>query len=88
MTTILVIDDDLQIRRLLRLFLEKHQFAVYEADSAEAGLRQFAGAKPDIVLLDLGLPDMDGRQVLQGIRERGGTPVIIVSVREIGRAHV
>ncbi|MFH2115327.1 MAG: response regulator transcription factor [Spirochaetota bacterium] len=82
MTTILVIDDDLQIRRLLRLFLEKNQFAVYEADSAEAGLRQFAGAKPDIVLLDLGLPDLDGRQVLKGIRERGGTPVIIVSVRD------
>ena len=82
MTSILVIDDDLQIRRLLKLFLEKNQFDVYEADSAEAGLRQFAGARPDIVLLDLGLPDMDGRQVLKGIRERGGTPVIIVSVRD------
>ena len=64
------------------LFRSKHQFAVHEADSTEAGLRQFAGTKPDIVLLDLGLPDMDGRQVLKAIRERGGTPVIIVSVRD------
>jgi two-component system KDP operon response regulator KdpE len=82
MTPILVIDDELQIRRLLRLCLEKNEFVVYEADSGAEGLRQFAGVKPDLVILDLGLPDMDGRQFLHEVRERGDTPVIVLSVRD------
>lgn len=82
MTPILVIDDELQIRKLLRLFLEKNGFLVFEAETGAEGLRQFAGAKPELVILDLGLPDMDGHRVLAGIRERGGTPVIVLSVRD------
>jgi len=82
MTPVLIIDDEIQIRRLLRLFLEKNGFLVYEAESGAEGLNRYAGAKPDIVLLDLGLPDMDGRQVLQEIRARGDTPVIVLSVRD------
>lgn len=82
MTQVLVIDDEMQIRRLLRLFLEKNEFAVHEAADGAEGMNAFAGVKPDIVLLDLGLPDMDGRQVLQGIRSRGDTPVIVLSVRD------
>ncbi len=82
MTQALVIDDEVQIRRLLRLFLEKNEFTVREAADGADGLNAFAGFKPDIVLLDLGLPDMDGRQVLQSIRDRGDTPVIILSVRD------
>lgn len=82
MTPVLIIDDELQIRRLLRLYLEKNDYLVFEADSGAEGLRQFAGVKPEIVLLDLGLPDMDGRDVLKAIREWGATPVIILSVRD------
>ncbi len=82
MTPVLVIDDDPQIRRLLSLYLEKNGFLVVEADSCAEGLRQFAGTKPGIVLLDLGLPDGDGRETLRSIRERGDTPVIVLSVRD------
>lgn len=82
MTPVLVIDDEVQIRRLLKLYLEKNDFLVFEAESGAEGLRQFMGAKPEIVLLDLGLPDMDGRQLLQEIRARGATPVIVLSVRD------
>jgi len=82
MTPVLVIDDELQIRRLLRLCLEKNEFVVFEAATGADGLRQFAGVKPDLVILDLGLPDMDGRQLLHEIRARGETPVIVLSVRD------
>lgn len=82
MTPVLVVDDDLQIRKLLRLYLEKNDFSVFEADSCAEGIRQFTGVKPGLVLLDLGLPDGDGRELLKAIRERGDTPVIVVSVRD------
>jgi len=82
MIPVLVIDDEIQIRKLLRLYLEKDGFAVSEADSCALGLSQFFGIKPGIVLLDLGLPDGDGREILRSIRERGDTPVIILSVRD------
>jgi two-component system, OmpR family, KDP operon response regulator KdpE len=82
MTPVLVIDDEVQIRKLLRLYLEKNDFSVSEAGSCAEGMSQFTGIKPGIVLLDLGLPDGDGREMLQAIRERGDTPVIILSVRD------
>lgn len=81
MIPVLVVDDEIQIRRLLRLYLEKEGYAVFEADTCEEGLRQFNALKPGIVLLDLGLPDGDGRELLQAVRKRGDTPVIILSVR-------
>ncbi len=81
MIPVLVVDDEVQIRRLLRLYLEKEGYAVFEADTCEEGLRQFNALKPGIVLLDLGLPDGDGRELLQAVRKRGDTPVIILSVR-------
>lgn len=82
MTPVLVIDDEIQIRKLLRLYLEKNGFAVAEADTCAEGMNQFSGVKPGIVLLDLGLPDRDGREMLKYIRDRGDTPVIILSVRD------
>ena len=81
MTRVLAVDDDTQIRRLLRISLEKHGFQVYEAASGEDGLRTLMGVKPDIVLLDLNLPDLDGREVLRLLREWSTTPVIVLSVR-------
>jgi two-component system KDP operon response regulator KdpE len=82
MTPVLVVDDELQIRRLLRLYLERNGFTVFEATSCAEGKNQFIGVKPSLVLLDLGLPDGDGREVLRTIRDRGDTPVIVLSVRD------
>ena len=81
MTRIVAVDDDLQIRRLLRISLEKHGFQVFEAASGDDGLRTVMGVKPDIVLLDLNLPDLDGGEVLRSLREWSAIPVIVLSVR-------
>ena len=81
MTTVVVVDDEVQIRRLLRVSLETQGFTVHLAATGEEGLRLVQGRKPDIVLLDLGLPDRDGADVLSGLREWSSVPVIILSVR-------
>jgi two-component system KDP operon response regulator KdpE len=80
--TALVIDDEPQIRRLLRVTLEANGLRVLDAPTGEEGLLQTAQSKPDVVLLDLGLPDMDGAEVLRRIREWSQVPVIILSVRD------
>ncbi len=61
----LIIDDEVQIRRLLRLVLEGENYKVHEAETGQQGLMEIATRKPDVVLLDLGLPDLDGLQVLK-----------------------
>ena len=77
-----IIDDEKQIRRLLRRALEGAGHQVYEAETGQAGLNEIAYRKPDIVLLDLGLPDMEGVKVLQRLREWSDVPVLILSVRD------
>ncbi|MGA2762557.1 MAG: response regulator transcription factor [Spirochaetia bacterium] len=81
MTSVLVIDDEAQIRKLLRVTLEKQGYAVHEAGTAADGLQMVLGKKPDVVLLDLGLPDKDGAEVLAELRAWSSVPVVIVSVR-------
>jgi two-component system KDP operon response regulator KdpE len=78
----LVIDDEVQIRRLLRVVLESADYMVHEAESAAQGLTDAATRRPDVVLLDLGLPDSDGVNVLRRLREWSQVPVIILSVRD------
>lgn len=78
---ILVIDDEAQIRRMLRLSLEAHGFTVKEATTAQEGLQQTALARPDLVILDLNLPDKGGLETLKDIRSWSRTPVIVLSVR-------
>jgi two-component system KDP operon response regulator KdpE len=78
---ILVVDDEPQIRKFLRLGLEDHGFAVFEAQSAAAALRAAVAAPPELVVLDLGLPDRDGFEVLAALREWSRVPVIVLSVR-------
>jgi two-component system KDP operon response regulator KdpE len=78
---VLVIDDERQIRRLLRVSLEAQGFEVHEAATAEDGLLSIQGLKPDVVLLDLGLPDMDGSELLARLRTWSMVPVLILSVR-------
>lgn len=78
----LVIDDEVQIRRLLKLTLEAGHYRIYEAETGRDGLVALAQRKPDVVLLDLGLPDMDGLEVLRQLREWSKVPVIVLSVRQ------
>ena len=77
MPTVLVIDDEIQIRRLLRAALEGSGWRVVEADSGQLGISEAALARPDVVILDLGLPDMDGIDVLRRIREWSRVPILI-----------
>lgn len=78
---VLVIDDEIQIRRLLKIGLEDSGYSVYEAADGKKGIQELINHKPSIVLLDLGLPDEDGISVLKKIREFSDVPVIILSVR-------
>lgn len=77
-----IIDDEPQIRKLLRASLGSEHYSVYEAENGQLGLMEIAYRKPDVVLLDLGLPDMEGIDVLRRLREWSAVPVIVVSVRE------
>jgi two-component system KDP operon response regulator KdpE len=79
---ILIIDDEKQIRRLLKVALTGHGYELEEAVSGQDGLNKAAVFRPDLVILDLGLPDLDGLEVLRRLREWSQTPVIILSVRE------
>jgi two-component system KDP operon response regulator KdpE len=78
----LVIDDEIQMRRLLRVALEAAGYAVHEATTGQEGLQAVAYRRPDIVLLDLGLPDMDGLAALRRLREWSEVPVVILTVRD------
>ena len=80
--TILLIEDERQIRRFLKVTLQSEKYNVLEAETATDGLSQAATRCPDIVLLDLGLPDMDGLEVIEKLREWSVVPVIIISARE------
>ena len=78
----LIIDDEVQIRRLLRVALESENYQVDEAQTGQQGLVEIANRKPAIILLDLGLPDMEGLEVLKRLREWSEAPVLVLSVRD------
>jgi two-component system, OmpR family, KDP operon response regulator KdpE len=78
----LVIDDEPQIRKLLRVLLEQENYRGLESDDGRQGLAAVALRRPDVVLLDLGLPDMDGLSVLSQLRQWSQVPVLILSVRD------
>ena len=79
---VLVIDDEKAIRRFLRASLAAHGYTVFEAAGGEAGLNAVVANRPDLIILDLGLPDMDGLEVTRQLREWTQIPIIILSVRE------
>ncbi|OQK16570.1 two-component system response regulator [Methyloprofundus sedimenti] len=85
---ILVIDDEPQIRRMLRIALKSDGYDVIDTESGEKGLALLARQQPDLVVLDLGLPDMDGHQVLAQLRGWSTTPVIVLSVRSSEKEKV
>lgn len=82
MSKAVIIDDETQIRRLLRMVLEARGYEVSEAADGATGLQEIAFHRPDVVLLDLGLPGMDGIEVLKRLREWSEVPVLILSVRD------
>jgi two-component system KDP operon response regulator KdpE len=85
---ILVIDDEPQILRAMRTILTEKQFKVTTASRGEEGLTLAAANEPDLIILDLGLPDMDGVEVCRRLREWTQTPIIILSVRDSERDKV
>jgi two-component system KDP operon response regulator KdpE len=82
MNTVLVVDDESQIRRALSLNLGARAYEVLEATTGEAAVALVRSRQPDVVLLDLGLPDMDGIEVLQSIRAWSHVRVIVLTVRD------
>jgi two-component system KDP operon response regulator KdpE len=80
--TALIIDDEVQMRRLLRRTLEQEGYKVLLVESGREGLAHAGTDRPDVVVLDLGLPDMDGLEVLKELRSRSSVPILILSVRE------
>ena len=82
---ILSIEDEADIRRFLRTTLAANGMVVIEAETGKEGLQKVTTQSPDVILLDLGLPDMDGVTVLKQVREWGRTPIIVLSAR--GQDH-
>jgi two-component system KDP operon response regulator KdpE len=78
----LIIDADRPIRRLLRVVLEPHHYKVHEAENGQMGIKEAVAHRPDAIILDLSLPDMDGLTVLKRIREWNREPVLILSAQD------
>src|SRR6266705_3135567 len=86
--TILVIDDELHIRQFLRAAFEFEGFTVQEARDAEEGIRSATLKPPDLIILDLGLPDRDGSSIIERLRSWSNIPIIVLSVRSREREKV
>ena len=85
---VLIVDDEVQIRRFLQITLKANGYRVYETETGQEALTKAAQLRPDLIILDMSLPDMDGLEVLQKLREWTKTPVIILSVRDTDRDKV
>jgi two-component system KDP operon response regulator KdpE len=86
--TVLLIEDEVEIRRFLRTSLPAHGYRLYEATTGADGLAQAKARNPDIILLDLGLPDVDGTEVIRQVREWSTIPILVLSAREQEQAKV
>jgi two-component system KDP operon response regulator KdpE len=85
---VLVVDDEPAILRLVRTNLVHHEFRVETAETGRDALAAYDRFRPDLLLLDLGLPDMEGLEVIRAIRERASTPIVVLSAREAERQNV
>ncbi|AIR61277.1 two-component system response regulator KdpE [Enterobacter sp. Ap-916] len=88
MTTVLIIEDEKEIRRFLRTALEDESLRVFDAETLQRGLIEAATRKPDLVILDLGLPDGDGIDFIRDFRQWSQTPVIVLSARSDEQAKI
>jgi len=80
--TILLIEDESEIRRFLKTTLPAHGFRLYEARTGQEGLTEAKTRNPDLILLDLGLPDLEGSEIIRQVREWTSTPIIVLSARD------
>ena len=85
---VLVVDDELSIRRFLRISLETNGYRVHEAVNGQEALAKAAQLRPEVIILDMNLPDLEGIEVLRRLREWTAAPVIILSVRDADRDKV
>jgi two-component system KDP operon response regulator KdpE len=85
---VVVIEDDPPIRRFLRTGLSTHGFVVFEADNGRQGIIEAGVRKPDLIILDLGLPDMEGVEVIRAVREWSAMPIIILSARSAEQSKI
>ncbi len=81
MNKIVVVEDDRQIRRFVKTVLEAEGYLVFESDNGKSGLHEAASRKPDLLILDLGLPGMDGMELIARVREWSEVPIIVLSAR-------
>jgi two-component system, OmpR family, KDP operon response regulator KdpE len=86
--TVLLIEDEAEIRRFLRTSLPDHGYRLYEATTGADGLAQAKARNPDIILIDLGLPDVDGTEVIRQVREWAIIPILVLSARDQEQAKV
>jgi two-component system, OmpR family, KDP operon response regulator KdpE len=85
---VLIVDDELQIRRFLRISLEANGYQVHETETGQDAIVKAVQLRPDLVILDIGLPDMEGFEVLHRLREWTAIPVIMLSVRDSDRDKI
>jgi two-component system KDP operon response regulator KdpE len=88
MPDVLVIEDDAQIRKFLRISLEANGFDVRESRLAADGIAMAGSTRPDVIILDLGLPDIDGIEAIRRLREWSKTPILVLSVRSDAQEKV
>jgi len=81
-TKVLIVDDELAVRRFLRTSLDAHDYDVHEAATGEEAIFQAVNIQPDLIILDLGLPDQNGIEITRRIREWSSTPIVILSVQD------
>ena len=86
--SVLLVEDDRSIRRFLRASLETEGWRVFEAETVKDGLAEAAARKPDLVIVDLGLPDGDGVELILGLRAGSHVPVLVLSARSEERDKV
>jgi two-component system KDP operon response regulator KdpE len=78
---ILIVDDESQIRKMLNIYLDASDYKIEESENGRQAIRMCASIKPDLILLDLGLPDIDGKEVIAAIREWSQVPIVVLTVR-------
>lgn len=78
----MIVDDEAQIRKLLKVTLQAHQYSIHEASTGEEGITQAALVNPDLIVLDLGLPDLAGMEVISRIREWSNVPIIVLTAKD------
>lgn len=81
MTTVLIVEDEKEIRRFLRIALEGESLRVFDSETLQRGLIEAATRKPDLVILDLGLPDGDGIEFIRDVRQWSAVPIVVLSAR-------